>query len=355
MKNFYNQISSGAGQRFSYKHSDLNSFEKKIIDKYQKSIYEDLEKLAINLDLNHQDVKILDVGTGRQAIALSRIFPKAKIFHFDMSPLNVARLKNYIIKNKINNIETRVADLDNYNFNAKIKFDLIYLQGVIQHFKTPKKALEKILSKLKLNGEAWLYFYKPGSFLQFNNFAIRKITKKLKYNEFEKFKKYLLEKYSDNKMSDIFLDSILFPHVSYYDYHKIKESFIKSGFEIINTKTCDLSKYDFNHSEKYSAYIFSIKKIRNRKIILKNLKKNNSVNIFKLNYNYKIIYLTIKSYEALLLNFKRKKISKKLLLFNLFEIFRYYYKLNFLNISVHKKHENLIKFLNKKNDKIKFK
>ena len=57
--------------------------------------------------------------TGRYIVTLLTIFSKAKISHFDISPLNIARFKKFIIKNKINNIEIRVADFDNYKFMKK--------------------------------------------------------------------------------------------------------------------------------------------------------------------------------------------------------------------------------------------
>ena len=167
MKKSYNQIygkwSLGTGYWLKgklFKTSKENIFDKQIIDSYKSQILNDLYRM--NLVKKIKKFSVMDVGTGRQALAFETIGAK-KIDLYDISKSNY----NRFIKFRSNNhtiVENFNTDLGSNKFSkVKKKYDLIYLHGVVQHTQNPQKTLENLKNKLKKNGYLWLYFYNFGS------------------------------------------------------------------------------------------------------------------------------------------------------------------------------------------------
>ena len=100
LSKFYGNFSSGAGMRLKKPADILSNFsDKKIINEYKKSIINDLKKTKIDLS-KVSNPKILDIGTGRQALAFNQIF-KGKVYHYDINKKNVQNLRKIINKNKL--------------------------------------------------------------------------------------------------------------------------------------------------------------------------------------------------------------------------------------------------------------
>ena len=144
LSRFYGKLTTGAGKRLKNPSKILNSFaNNQIINEFKKSIIKDLSKAKINLQKNKK-LNILDIGTGRQALAFQKIY-KGKIYHYDINKDNVQNLKIIIKKKKLEtSIISTSADIVNCSKLKKNYFDLVYLQGIIQHFSDPSKGVFKI-------------------------------------------------------------------------------------------------------------------------------------------------------------------------------------------------------------------
>ena len=133
-------------------------YSKSIIDSYIKQVALDLERIGIKKDLDK--ISIMDVGTGRQALALHAMGAK-KITHYDISHTNVKEFSHYT---KLNNIPIKSfhEDICNINFNNNEKFDFIYLQGIIQHVKDAYMAIKNLSAASHQNSKIWFYNYQAG-------------------------------------------------------------------------------------------------------------------------------------------------------------------------------------------------
>jgi ubiquinone/menaquinone biosynthesis C-methylase UbiE len=171
--NFYGSLTTGAGTILT--NDTFFSYSEKAINLYKKSILKNLKITKIPINNNYD---ILDVGTGRQALAFSKI-SNGNIDHIDLSHTHVQRTKKTAKRLKIKNINSIQKNLDNYKKFKKETYDLIYLQGIIQHFKNPQTTLENILSSLKVGGYAWLYIYKSGTYRQYVDHLIRNSIKNI--------------------------------------------------------------------------------------------------------------------------------------------------------------------------------
>ena len=159
----YGKLSLGTGSWLSkknFKKPNQDIFGSKVIDTYKTQILQDL--LRMNIENKINKMSVMDVGTGRQALAFEQLGAK-KVDLYDISKSNFLRFKKYKKKEK--------TKINCYNFDIcsnaflkiKKKYDLIYLHGIIQHTSDPQKAIINLKKKLNPNGIIWLYFYNLGS------------------------------------------------------------------------------------------------------------------------------------------------------------------------------------------------
>jgi ubiquinone/menaquinone biosynthesis C-methylase UbiE len=346
---FYGKLTAGSGSRIKNKKF-FSDYSEETIDNYKKSIVKDLTRAKIKIK-NSKYIKIMDVGTGRQSIAFSKL-TKGKIFHYDISPTHIKNTAKYVEEKKIKNIKSVLTDVVTYNKWKKNYFDLIYLQGVIQHFSRPDLAIKKILKSTKINGYVWIYLYKSGSFYQFCSFLMRDFFRKkniqLSINEIEKYKIFLEKKYSGvkNKFNiDKFVDDLFVPYAYLFRFEEVKKDFVNSGFRIMSKRSCLKNGEHYNHNDTYGAFIFSAKKIFDKNIFTDAFEPRNSINQIKINYKEPYINLTVK-----LFNRFAKKISKLSIfdqidaLYNYFVLFDSLLKINDGEFKHKKLHTFFIKY-----------
>ena len=341
--NFYGGLTTGAGTILS--KDSFFSYSDKAINLYKKSILKNLKITKIPINNNYD---ILDVGTGRQALAFSKI-SNGNIDHIDRSHIHVHKTKKTAKRLKIKNINSIQKNLDNYKKFKKETYDLIYLQGIIQHFKNPQTTLENILSSLKVGGYAWLYIYKSGTYRQYVDHLIRNSIKNIlkkspSIKDVQKIKNFLCSKKNSKIEIDHFIDSIFVKYSWLYNNNQIMECFAQSGFKIIHKKSCYKKKQHYDHSDKFGAFIFSIKKTNNKKIKLKSLNPKKSCKEPLKQY---IKNKSITRTEKLLNELMNTKLSNNEKIDSLFKLYSIS-SINNVNKMTNLKHEPLQKFLIKK-------
>ena len=317
---FYGSLSTGAGARLKNKSDILKElYLKSVIKEYKTTIVKDLKNLKIKLP--SENIKIMDIGTGRQSIALSQIYKMAKVDHFDISSLHVSALNKYIKKNKLRKNFVNKSRYCKYKKNQKNYYDLIYIQGIIQHFSNPRIGLKKLLNSVKPGGYAWLYFYKSGSYASFIKSLLRDFFHQSSFSknidlEFlkkkvKKFKKTL--NYSEYYKFDTFIDALFVPYAYYFDPKTILRAFDNSNFKIIEKRSCYTNKHGYDHSDLRIAFIISVQKlkIQNQKKKVKDFlfSSKYTKDQMKLNYQNSIYYEKKNFFKDLKKISKNKKFS----------------------------------------------
>ncbi len=254
-KNFFGKYTRGS----SYINVDKkNFFSKKNILTISKNIANNCKRM----DIDKNDLRnkiIMNVGSGREALGLL-IFNPEKIYHYDISNVNISQFKKIIKQKKLEKIIiTKQFDLSKNNL-PKNKFDLIYLHGIIQHVSRVDKAIVNLSKSLKNNGKMWFYFYRAGSLNIFLAYIQRYLLQKIKINQFIKF--------AQKKVNDFFLEQMLDDC-----YAPIQLFYPKEYYKILQKNKLKINGNSFliNLSEKYnflkfhSSVVLFLKKVKKEK------------------------------------------------------------------------------------------
>ena len=351
-KIFYGNFSMGSGSRLRNPSDIFKKIEdKNVIKEYKNSIVRDLQKSKIKI----KDIakwKIMDVGLGRQAIAFLNI-TKNTVDHYDINRTNVKKIQSLIKRNKVSQrLSTNCKDLVHAKLPVK-KYDLLYLQGIVQHFSDPSKGLKNCLNAVKQGGIAWIYFYRSGSFNQFVDFILRdfihnseisNLTEKNLIQYVKKIKLFSKKKKIDYYFADCFIDSVFTKYAWLYRPDVILKSMQKSGYKKIFSSGVKPEGVDYEHSFLRGAFVYVFKKCKHQKLFLNNLKPHKSINQLKIKYQSSQIKKTIYIYK----NFKKKlntmsKINKILLSLCVYKKIEKFIKINKTNFNY--KHKVLQKIL----------
>lgn len=320
MAKLYNQVygkySTASGvwlDEKSYKNSKQNIFTEDIIETYITKVLQDL--LRMNIETKIQKMSVMDIGSGRHSLAFEKLGAK-KIDLIDISKSNFYRMRKFKKENRtiVRNFNYDICSLNFHKW--KRKYDLIYLDGVIQHTKLPSKALYNLRNKLKKNGILYLYFYQFGNPLNIYRDIARQIFSKKKLTIKETitfFKKKYKPKVLDSIIDNLGCDYCHILPSKYYmnlmkslgfkifwskDIYNRKPSIrisrrsCLSSFKVKNKinkinykKLLDISKYNIydykNYHKEDKELIIKINKKKNDllKLIEKNLSKSS---IFKI-------------------------------------------------------------------------
>lgn len=319
----YNQVygkhSLGTGAWIDDEMFDLGKrdiYNKKIIESYVDQVTNDLAMISIKDKI--KDYKVMDVGTGRQALALHKMGVK-KIDHYDISLENVKNFTKFLRKNRLE-IKSLQADICDNNFNKGTTYDFIYLQGIIQHVRSPYCAIKNLSKASNNNAVLWFYNYQAGPMIQLYVEALRKALP-LKFLNLEKLNQQLLSLDFSLKEVDIILDDCgcnyrhliknevynkgleKFGYIRYFtkdvdDQSKgldlnVKRSACISGFikKKLETKAVTIEEKDFKHLDHFEPVNFkedqrdfiiqAKKKIEN---ILKKIKHKSQEEIIEIFY-----------------------------------------------------------------------
>lgn len=232
-----------------------------VIEKYKMSINRDMRKAGISLS-DLQKFKVLDVGTGRQAIAFYSLGADF-VNHFDLSERNIENMKRYIGDNFLGNkISTYHADLVEYALPRE-EFDLVFLHGIVQHFSHTGKGLLNCFNAVNHGGYVSLYFYRSGTFFNFLVYLIRDLIKDaVDYREFfvNSILLYSADCQPDKFVSDI-MDSLFVPYMHLYTPNSYIEFANACGFEIVSSSKLDPYGKAVDHTYAYPSVVLTCRKI----------------------------------------------------------------------------------------------
>jgi ubiquinone/menaquinone biosynthesis C-methylase UbiE len=258
----YGRYSMGSGSILSVPSVLWNSLQDSTaIEDYTKSLAKDLEKCGFSME-KLESSHVMDVGTGRQSLALLHLGAK-KISHFDISPEFVSSLKSYIQKNNLSErMSSTQADLVDYALPTDT-FDLLYLNGVIQHVSHIGRALENCAGAIKQGGTFWLYFYRSGTFLNFVTELLRGLIQNCSMREVHFGALQFFDEMSEQNLgvSNI-MDDLFAPHIQLFSSARYMESLHALGFEVVSVSGLDEPDREINHSKVPEAVVVCAKRER---------------------------------------------------------------------------------------------
>lgn len=305
-----------------YKSAGENIYNSEIIDTYKTQILRDLSRMKIQNRIKNMEV--LDVGTGRQALAFYDLGVK-KVDLYDISKNNISNFKK-LNKNYSKKIDSYCLDIgSDVFFKINKKYDLIYLHGVIQHTKNPINVIRNLSLKLKVNGFLWFYHYQLGSLENIFNYLIKFLVNKSRLN-FGYIYKELSSRLDAKDLCSI-LDTIgcdymhLLPNkfylevLQYYGFKIIysKDFYINQKSSIrITEPSCLLGLKKIN--KKFSIKASNIKNIPNTDVLIldyRNYVYEDQKLIRNLNFLLKKI-----DYNLTNLDYKKSAIIKSIIFLN---------------------------------------
>ena len=234
----YNQVygkhSLGTGSWMKDDMFELGAkdpYNNKIIKSYITQLAKDLDRIAIKDKL--KDINTMDVGTGRQALALYKLGAK-NVDHYDISQTNIKNFTRYLKANNIP-INSYHSDICDINFNNDVTYDFIYLQGIIQHVRSPYNAIENLSKACNKNAILWFYNYQAGPLIQLYVETLRKILP-LNYLNLKSLSEQLLSLGLNFKEVDVLLDDCGCTYRHLIKNEIYNQALNKFGFERFFTK-----------------------------------------------------------------------------------------------------------------------
>lgn len=269
---FYGTVSSGS----SFNEKEGNFFLEENINSVKEEVFDNCKRM--NLDQSDlQDKIIMNVGSGRESLALMQFKPK-RIYHYDISHANIEAFRKILIaKNLEKYITSKQLDLSADKLPSN-RFDFIYLHGIIQHVSDVSKATQNLTNSLRKNGYMWFYFYRPGSLVMFLGSLQRFLLKKTDMG-------FLIE-FLKNNCSHGFLDGILddcfAPNRQLFyprDYIQCLES---NGMQIYGDSFLVNKNKNYDFEKFHQSVILFVKKVSEEKqdaSVCKSLKPINEIDV----------------------------------------------------------------------------
>jgi ubiquinone/menaquinone biosynthesis C-methylase UbiE len=241
------------GNEYNYLLSD------KSLNKSRKIIKADLVKAGVLKKI--RNFKILDVGTGRQSLILSKLGAKS-IEHFDISYDHVKRFQQ-ILKNRFSQYDIKSQNADLTKFKLKKEYyDFVYLNGIVHHFENVHEGLYNCSNSLKIGGRIWCYFYRSGTFKWFVCSMIRKLIKNIDVEDaFKSLSIYFGKGETSNYTVGRIMDDFFVPHIHLFSANQYIDYMKDLGFKMVgNDNAYPLD--DINHTKLHHSATIVFEKIK---------------------------------------------------------------------------------------------
>jgi len=271
--------------------------DSEVIESYKTSMQRDIERAGVSLK-DFKTFKVLDVGTGRQAIAF-HLLGAQQVCHYDISPYQVERMKLFIESNSLKDrISTECIDLVKYSPPSN-SFDFVYLHGIVQHFSHTGVGLKNCLEAVKKNGYLWLYFYRSGTFVQFIIYLLRDLIKHGDLDPREYFINTSIL-YNDYCKPNYFTSGLMDNLFATYSHLYTPKSYLlflkECGFEVIFSSKLDPFGSDINHKYAHQSVILVCKRAVEKDLSECNI---DVLSPERTNDNHNEILQTINEYNSL--------------------------------------------------------
>lgn len=265
----YGRYTLGSGAILTDKDRVWSDFaDAEVIASYETSIRRDLVKSGIALDkLSQWDV--MDVGTGRQALALLNLGAR-KVSHFDISSENIAKVRAHIERNAIGKkLDTTCCDLVEADL-GRDRYDFVYLNGIVQHFSDVGRGLRNCMLALKPGGTLWLYFYRSGTFDNFVLYMLRTLAygsnvasdDNLTRDHYVAARLFYSPEIRDNFLTSIYMDGLFTRYARLYTAKTYLDFATQCGFDVVSSSGLDPLGKDVDHYFARAATVVTLKKTR---------------------------------------------------------------------------------------------
>ena len=147
---------------YAHIYEDFYAFEERAMAAASAIIQKNLEEIGISPE-QLKTLQVLNVGTGREAMAFHRLGAKA-VFHFDISGKSVSILSKLRRADPaFRNIHTRRLDVcDPSGLRLEAGIDFVYLNGVLHHLHDPAAAVRNIAAVLNPSAKCFFRIYRSG-------------------------------------------------------------------------------------------------------------------------------------------------------------------------------------------------
>lgn len=212
------------------------------------------------LENAHKSSVCIVGGSGRHAFAaISRGFKYVK--YLDITSDNIKRAKRIAKQQKIKNLSITHADIADYD-NDLDCYDLVIMNGVLQHLQDPVKGLRLICNLAKPNGIIYFDCYSAGSLYML---IIEWLRQFFYFSDFERTMKFIDDlgvdiidlNFTSAKFSERLSDDIFVPYIGYFVEKHIIDTLEKANFRILQR---DYSP-EINHAlPRYDSFQFLIQR-----------------------------------------------------------------------------------------------
>lgn len=323
-----------------------------VIEDYQISMTRDMNKSGIALE-KIKNFDVMDVGTGRQSIVFSSKFGAKSVSHHDASPENVERVKQYIAARPDSRMTTTCVDLVEDKL-SKEKFDLVYLNGIVQHFSNVEKGLLNCMQAAKVGGLLWLYFYRSGSFVYFVNQMVRDLIKDTA--NIDEYYQSAMMLYGDTAKPNTYVSGIMedmfYPYIHLYTAQTYFDFVNFCGFEVISSSKLDPFGRAVDHEYNYHSVVLTCRKLKSTPETLPDdfkarLTPQQAVNELVLEYEDPDIAKTVGVYNEIKKKIAERNAGGKAVMALAFKLYHF---MRSSNDNKHVKHEKLQQILRNFNE-----
>lgn len=242
--------------------------DSEVIASYEKSIRGDLAKSGIAAEAL-ASWRIMDVGTGRQALAFLRMGAR-DVRHFDISLENVARVRAHIEAAGLGDrMRTTCCDLVETDLGRE-EYDFVYLNGIAQHFSDVGRGLVNCIRALKPGGLLWLYFYRSGTFDNFILYMLRTLASggnvvfddALTRKHYAAARLFFSPDARDNYLTSVYMDGVFTRYARLYTAATYLNFAGMCGLEAVSSSGLDPVGCDVDHYFTRAASVVTLKKTR---------------------------------------------------------------------------------------------
>lgn len=240
-----------------------------VVADYEASMRRDLAKSGIPVAWL-SDWDVMDVGTGRQALAFLSMGAR-HVVHHDISAENVARVEQHIATAGLSGrLKTRCCDIVETDL-GRDRFDFVYLNGIVQHFSDVGRGLTQCVRALKSGGYLWLYFYRSGTFDNFVLYMLRTLAAgsnvvtddALTRDYYAAARLFFSDKAQDNYLTSIFMDGVFTRQARLYAAATYLAFAKAAGFDTVSSSGLDPLGRDVDHQFARAATVITLRKTHN--------------------------------------------------------------------------------------------